>query len=29
MVGSRALIVVPADVSRIEKGNVVEILFLE
>lgn len=29
MVGSRALIVVPADVSRIEKGSSVEILFLE
>jgi molybdopterin molybdotransferase len=29
MVRSRALIVVPADVSRIERGTVVEILFLE
>jgi molybdopterin molybdotransferase len=29
MVRSRALIVVPADVSRIEKGSVVDILFLE
>jgi molybdopterin molybdotransferase len=29
MVRSRALIVVPADVSRIERGGVVEILFLE
>ncbi|MGA2533322.1 MAG: gephyrin-like molybdotransferase Glp [Candidatus Aminicenantales bacterium] len=29
MVGSRALIVVPADVSRIEKGSSVEVLFLE
>lgn len=29
MVKSRALIVVPADVSRIEKGNTVEVLFLD
>jgi molybdopterin molybdotransferase len=29
MVRSRALIVVPADVSRIEAGDIVEILFLE
>jgi molybdopterin molybdotransferase len=29
MVRSRALIVVPADVSRIERGGVVEILFLD
>jgi molybdopterin molybdotransferase len=29
MVRSRALIVVPADVSRIERGSVVDILFLE
>lgn len=29
MVGSRALIVVPADVSRIKRGSAVKILFLE
>ena len=29
MVGSRALIVAPANVSRIEKGSFVDILFLD